>query len=85
MLTCVTVFISDMIDHFINIFIGALVFWFLVIATQVIQAQRETDPKDDVEQEWEQIRYYMAQNIRYLLSRVKNSKTLAKIKMVAER
>lgn len=85
MLTCVTVFISDMIDHFINIFIGALVFWFLVIATQVIQAQRETDPKDDVEQEWEQIRYYVAQHIRCLLSRVKSSKTLAKIKMVAER
>lgn len=79
---CITDFISDTIHHFIDIFIIILVLWFLIIATLVIQSQRDSDPKDDVEQEWEAVRYYMGQHIRIVFTKIKDTKIFQRAKNV---
>lgn len=70
-LSCVTDFISDTLDHLWNIILGALVVWFLVIATQVIQDQRADEPKDDVQQEWEVIGHYIKQHAKIAAAKIK--------------
>lgn len=82
MTACMTNFISDTINHFIDIFIIVLVLWFLIIATLVIQAQRDSDPTDDVGQEWEAIRYYMGLHIKAGLNKVNKTKTFQRVKNI---
>lgn len=80
MSACVTTFIDNMISNLIDLFIAALVLWFLVIATQVIQAQHESDSKDDVEQEWAAIRYFIGQHIKYASQKIRQTRTFSRLK-----
>jgi hypothetical protein len=67
---CVTDFINDTIDRLWGTLIAALVIWFLIIATQVIQAQRADEPKDDVEQEWALIFSHIKQHAKILATKI---------------
>lgn len=71
-------------EYIFDLLVAGMALWLLIIATQLISAQNKLSPKDDVQEDWAEIRYLMRLHIRAMNKRLKTTKTTKKLRQTSK-